>query len=154
MHYFKYLVPTITLMVALALSTVSAYYSVIGLSAIFAGGVIGFILMEVAKVISTIILHKHWKGGLGVVKYILSVAVIILMLITSMGIFGHLSKASTKQSENVSVNSSKVLFLEQNIAREEKSLDRNIKQIESYNEAMSRLITDNPLKASRERGRL
>lgn len=154
MHYFKYTLPVLTLMAALALSSVAAYYSILGLTIIFAGGLIGFILMEVAKVVATLYLHKHWNDGIGLIKYGLTVSVLTLMLITSMGTFGFYSRASLGKSEHVTVNSSQVEYLEQSIQRNKSTMDMNLKQIEQYNQSISRLITDNPTKASRERRNL
>lgn len=87
----------LTLLVALALSTVAAYYSIIGLTAIFAGAVIPIIVMgsilEVGKITATVWLRKYWhKSGL-LLKLYLVPAVVALALLTSMGIFGFLSRA-------------------------------------------------------------
>ena len=154
MHYFNYALPTLTLLIGFTLSAIAGYYSVLGLSTIFGGAMIGFIFMEIAKVSCTMLLHKHWNDGFGIIKYVLSLAVIILLLITSMGTFGYLSKASSARSSDVSINSSKMVYLEENILRENTKLKQNQLQIDSYNAAISRLITDNPTRASVERRRL
>ena len=87
----------LTLLVALSLSTVAAYYSIIGLTAIFAGAVIPIIVMgsilEVGKITTTVWLRKYWHRCSWVLKMYLVPAVIMLALLTSMGIFGFLSKA-------------------------------------------------------------
>ena len=87
----------LTLLVALSLSTVAAYYSIIGLTAIFAGAVIPIIVMgsilEVGKITTTVWLRKYWSRCSWVLKMYLVPAVIMLALLTSMGIFGFLSKA-------------------------------------------------------------
>ena len=87
----------LTLLVALSLSTVAAYYSIIGLTAIFAGAVIPVIIMgsilEVGKITTTVWLRKYWNRASWVLKLYLVPAVIALALLTSMGIFGFLSKA-------------------------------------------------------------
>ena len=91
----------ITLFVALALSSVAAYYSIIGLTAIFAGAVIPVIIMgsilEVGKITTTVWLRKYWNRAGWVLKLYLVPAVIALALLTSMGIFGFLSKAHMEQ---------------------------------------------------------
>lgn len=150
----KYIIPSILLIMALSLSTISAYYSVIGLVTIFAGGMYGFIILEASKVAITAFLHHHWNDKLGILKYWLVAAVIVLMLLTSMGIFGQLSKSSSKNSESVTVNSSKVIHLEESILREKNRIDQNIKQIDMYNQSISRLITDNITQASKERRKM
>ena len=100
--YKKYLsLSFLTLLVALALSTVAAYYSIIGLTAIFAGAVIPVIVMgsilEVGKITTTVWLRKYWGRASWVLKLYLVPAVIALALLTSMGIFGFLSKAHMDQ---------------------------------------------------------
>jgi len=91
----------LTLLVALSLSTVAAYYSIIGLTAIFAGAVIPIIIMgtmlEIAKITTTVWLRKYWSRASWVIKSYLVPAVILLALLTSMGIFGFLSKAHSDQ---------------------------------------------------------
>lgn len=89
----------LTLIVALTLSTVAAYYSIIGLTAIFAGAVIPVIIMgsilEVGKITTTVWLRKYWHQCGLMLKLYLVPAVIALAVLTSMGIFGFLSKAHT-----------------------------------------------------------
>lgn len=87
----------LTLVVALALSTIAAYYSIIGLTAIFAGAVIPVIVMgsilEIGKIITTVWLRKYWNQASLLLKLYLVPAVVALAVLTSMGIFGFLSKA-------------------------------------------------------------
>jgi hypothetical protein len=87
----------ITLLVALSLSSVAAWYSIIGLTAIFAGAVIPVIIMggilEIGKITTTVWLRKYWHRASWLLKLYLVPAVIALALLTSMGIFGFLSKA-------------------------------------------------------------
>jgi len=91
----------LTLLVALSLSTVAAYYSIIGLTAIFAGAVIPIIVMgsilEVGKITTTVWLRKYWKRCGWLLKMYLVPAVVLLALLTSMGIFGFLSRAHSDQ---------------------------------------------------------
>lgn len=92
----------ITLLVALSLSTVAAYYSIIGLTAIFAGAVIPIIIMgsilEVGKITTTVWLRKYWHRASLAIKLYLVPAVVLLAFLTSMGIFGFLSKAHSDQN--------------------------------------------------------
>lgn len=87
----------VTLVTALSLSTVAAYYSIIGLTAIFAGAVIPIIIMggilEVGKIVTTVWLRKYWNYASWFLKLYLVPAVVVLAFLTSMGIFGFLSKA-------------------------------------------------------------
>lgn len=89
------------LSVALCLSAVAAFYSIVGLTAIFAAAVIPVIIMgsilEIAKLVITVWLHEFWTQVKLTMKIYLIPAVITLMFITSMGIFGFLSKAHIEQ---------------------------------------------------------
>ena len=91
-----------TLFVALSLSAVAAWYSIIGLTAIFAAAVVPIIIMggilEVAKITITVWLHEYWHRCRWLMKVYLVPAVVLLMIITSMGIFGFLSKAHLDQA--------------------------------------------------------
>jgi len=91
-----------TLFVALSLSAVAAWYSIIGLTAIFAAAVVPIIIMggilEVAKITITVWLHEYWHRCRCLMKVYLVPAVVLLMIITSMGIFGFLSKAHLDQA--------------------------------------------------------
>ena len=92
----------IVLAVALILSGVAAYYSIVGLAAIFSGAFFSIVLMgsalELGKLVATSWLYRNWDDAPKLIKYYLVVAVIVLMFITSMGIFGYLSKAHLETS--------------------------------------------------------
>ena len=113
----------LTLITALSISAVAIYYSVAGLVAIFAAAALPIMIMggtlEIAKLVTAVWLHRHWKQATWWLRTYLSVAVVVLMLITSMGIFGFLSKAHTEQTS----------ASEETVARVEtlqKEIDRNI----------------------------
>ena len=110
--------------------------------------------LELAKISACLWLHKHWKDKIGFLKLYLSVAIIILMIITSLGVYGFLTKANLKQSEGVNLNLAKVTALENNIAREQSRLDLNTQQITQYNELLSKLTTQDVRRASNERRRI
>jgi hypothetical protein len=90
------------LLVAVAISTIAAYYSIVGLTAIFAAAMTPIVVMgtalEIGKVASAVWLHLHWKRASFLMKTYLVSAVALLMFITSMGIFGFLSKAHVEQT--------------------------------------------------------
>jgi hypothetical protein len=98
MRFFGYW----TVLVALSISAVAAYYSIVGLVAIFAAAAIPIIIMgsvlEVGKLTSAVWLHLYWKKAPFLIKSYLTIAVLLLMFITSMGIFGFLSKAHIEQN--------------------------------------------------------
>ena len=91
-----------TMLVALVISGVAAYYSIIGLVAIFAAAAIPIIIMgaalEVGKLTTAVWLHTYWKRATWWMKSYLSFALLLLMFITSMGIFSFLSKAHIEQT--------------------------------------------------------
>lgn len=92
----------IMFVVALSLSAVAAYYSIVGLAAIFSAATIPIIIMgsmlEAAKLSTTLWLHEYWSRCRWIMKLYLVPAVIALMFLTSMGIFGFLSKAHLDQA--------------------------------------------------------
>jgi hypothetical protein len=92
----------ITFITALCISAVAIYYSVAGLVAIFAAAAIPIMIMggvlEVGKLVTAVWLHRYWSRAVWWMKGYLSVAVLVLMFITSMGIFGFLSKAHIEQT--------------------------------------------------------
>lgn len=87
----------ITLAMALILSAIAAYFSVVGIATIFSGAFIAVIVMagalEAAKVVTVSWLSRNWSNCPKIIKWYLIPSVVILMLITSMGTFGYLSKA-------------------------------------------------------------
>ncbi|MDC1022737.1 hypothetical protein OAR09_00375 [bacterium] len=87
----------ITIISALIISIIGAYFSIIGLSTIFPGSELSVIIMgsalEVAKIVTVLWLHKNWSRSKFLLKSYLCFAVVVLMGITSLGIFGFLSKA-------------------------------------------------------------
>ena len=92
----------LTLATALIISISAAYYSILGLTAIFAAAFWPIVILgsslEVGKVVSTLWLHKYWNRAELQYKVYLCAAIAILMLLTSMGVFGFLSKAHSDQS--------------------------------------------------------
>ena len=127
----------LTFLSALTISAVAIYYSVAGLAAIFAAAVIPIIIMgvslEVGKLVTAVWLHRHWSRAAWWLKTYLSIAVIVLMFITSMGIFGFLSKAHIEQT---SMSQEQVALI--------KTLDdkeiRSQGKIERWTDEMNRLM--------------
>ena len=87
---------------ALTISAIAAYYSIIGLATIFAAAVVPVIIMgsamEIGKLVTVVYLHRYWDQAQFLLKSYLMFAVFFLMFITSMGIFGFLSKAHIEQT--------------------------------------------------------
>jgi hypothetical protein len=137
----KFLFGIWTMAVALTVSGVAAYYSIIGLTAIFASAVIPVIIMgatlEVAKVTTAIWLHSFWDFAPFLTKAYLTCAVVVLMFITSMGIFGFLSKAHIEQSANSGGMSAQIERVDQEILRQQQTIDRATTAIDSFGERVA-----------------
>jgi hypothetical protein len=109
---------------AIALSIIAAFYSVIGLAQIFPGSFWPIVLMgsvlEVAKLVTVSWLYNNWKVTVPIMRYYFLIAIVFLMMITSMGIFGFLSKAHLESNIVVGANSVQIKTIEsqEKIARE------------------------------------
>jgi len=118
----------ITLLTALAISAVAAYYSIIGLIAIFSAAVIPIavmgVVLETGKLVTASWLYQHWKRTPTLLKSYLVSSVIVLMFITSMGIFGFLSKAHIEQTTINSDNTLQIELIESQIQRERTDIQR------------------------------
>ena len=112
---------------ALALSASAAWYSIIGLTAIFAAAKIPIIIMgatlEVSKLVVASWLYRNWKEIPFLMKTYLTGALLVLMFLTSMGIFGFLSKSHADQSMNSGDVLAKIEMLEQKIQIEQSKID-------------------------------
>ena len=111
----------ITLITGLALSTVAAWFAIEGIMAIFAGmpiyGMIMGIVVEAGKVVGITWIYRHWTHKTKL-KFVMIPVAFIAVLLTSMGIFGLLSKAHIEQNAPVANNSSQIERLDQRIERE------------------------------------
>ena len=118
----------LTFLSALTISAVAIYYSVAGLAAIFAAAVVPIIVMcvslEVGKLITAVWLHRHWDRAVWWLKTYLAIAVVILMFITSMGIFGYLSKAHIEQTSMSIEQVAQIDSLEEKMIRSTAKVDR------------------------------
>ena len=112
----------LTLLVGLAISVVAAWYSIVGLMAIFAAAKIPIAIMgavlEVGKLLTASWLYQYWDKTNALLKSYFTIAVVVLMFITSMGIFGFLSKAHMDQTLSVGDNSLLIERIDRKIERE------------------------------------
>tara|TARA_Y100001938_G_scaffold40823_1_gene56446 strand:- start:1515 stop:2387 length:873 start_codon:yes stop_codon:yes gene_type:complete len=134
----------IVLGVALAISGVAAFYSIVGLMAIFSASsssiaIMGTVL-EVGKLATASWLYQNWKKIPKLLKYYLTSAVIILMFITSMGIFGYLSKSHIDAGTGTTELYVKLERLDSNIESERKSISRAEGQLDKLDFALERYI--------------
>ena len=116
----------VTFICAMAISTVAIYYSVLGLAAIFAAAQLPIIIMgtvlEVSKLVTASWLYQNWRNIPFLLKTYLTIAVIVLMLITSLGIFGFLSRAHIEQATPAADTVAKIERVNVQILREENTI--------------------------------
>ena len=108
--------PGIIALSALSVSASAAFYSVYGLSKLFAGAQFEVIIMagslEVAKLVIASLLYQYWDSINKLLRAYLTIAAIVLVIITSMGIYGFLSAAYQETYQKLTVNQNKIEFLE------------------------------------------
>ncbi len=129
---------------ALAMSGIAAYYSVIGLAQIFPGSYWPIIIMgsvlEAAKLVTVSWVYNHWKETFSALKVYFLIAVILLMGITSMGIFGYLSKAHIEHSSTIAPQVAKVEIYDEKIKSLQATIERNDKNLNQYDEAVDQIM--------------
>ena len=119
--------------VALSLSALAAYYAVMGLIAIFAAAVVPIALMgsllEASKLVVASWLYRNWKEIPALMKSYFVVALVVLMLLTSMGIFGFLSKAHLDQAIPTGDVQSKLALIDEKIKTQKENINANRKEL-------------------------
>jgi hypothetical protein len=123
---------------------VAAYYSVAGLVAIFSAATIPVIIMggslELGKIAATVWLHNNWKRAGWAFKVYLIPAVAFLMILTSMGIFGYLSKAHSDQSLVSGDVTSKIAIYDEKIKTEKENIEANRKALKQMDEGVDQVL--------------
>lgn len=118
---------------ALGLSAVAAYYSIMGLVAIFAAAATPIFIMgsllEIAKLVVASWLYRSWKEIPFLLKSYFTIALMVLMLLTSMGIFGFLSKAHLDQAVPTGDISAKLALIDEKIKTEKENINANRKEL-------------------------
>jgi len=136
----------ITFLSAISISVIAAGYSIIGLAAIFAGATMPIIAMgsalEVGKLVAASWLYQNWKNSLvpTLLKTYLFIAIVILVFITSMGIFGFLSKAHLDQVQPGSNNTLQIGLLDNQINQQQKIIDRSQNTLNQLDAALDKYI--------------
>ena len=134
----------LTLLTALAISGVAAYYSIIGLVAIFSASVIPIavmgIVLEAGKLVTAAWLYHYWKRVNVLLKTYLISAVLVLMFITSMGIFGFLSKAHIEQTSISADNTLQIESINTQITRQQKDIERAELQLTLLDDALKKYV--------------
>lgn len=145
---------TLALVTALTLSAIAAWYSVVGLTAIFAAAVIPIIIMgaslEIAKVVTTVWLHRYWDKCKWGMKTYLTGAVATLALVTSMGIFGFLSKAHMDQGIPTGDVAAQIQLIDEKINIQKELISSERQNIEAARKTLSQM--DSQLTARLDRG--
>jgi len=136
----------ITFLSAISISIIAAGYSIVGLSTLFAGAVIPIIAMgtalEVGKLVSASWLYNNWRNPLvpkSLKAYLFS-AIIVLIFITSMGIFGFLSKAHLDQVKPQSSNNIKIELVDTQIKQQQIIIDRSQKTLTLLDQSLEKYI--------------
>lgn len=137
------ILPLLTLFTAIAISGIAAYFSIAGLVAIFSATPVPIAVMgaflELAKLVSASWVYRNWQSAPVLIKSYLTGAVIILSLITSMGIFGYLSKSHIKQATEAGSNQVELEVLEQREKSIKTRIDFLLKQSDKTTYASNRL---------------
>lgn len=145
------LFPIIIFVSAISIAAIAAWFSIYGLMAIFTASAISIAIMavalEVGKLVSASWVYHNWKTAPFFLKSYLTVAVIILMLITSMGIFGYLSKAHLEQAADSEENTARIERIVQDISRHENSTLR-------LEEKITKLDTESEVDTSQVQGQI
>jgi len=129
---------------AIALSAVAAYYSVIGLAQIFPGSYWPIIIMgsvlEMAKLVTVSWLYNNWNVTTRWMRYYFLIAVLLLMGITSMGIFGYLSKAHIEHSTSLSPLIEKEFIYDEKIKVQKETIEANRKNLLQLDAAVDQVM--------------
>tara|TARA_Y100000590_G_scaffold123976_1_gene141818 strand:+ start:8517 stop:9485 length:969 start_codon:yes stop_codon:yes gene_type:complete len=132
----------ITLLSAISISVIAAGYSIIGLATLFAGAKVAIIAMgsvlEVGKLIAASWLYRNWNSNLlpRSIKWYLTSSVIVLVFVTSMGIFGFLSKAHLDQVRPSGNNAVQVALIDKQIDQQQIIIDRNESVLDQLDRVM------------------
>ena len=136
----------ITFISAISISVIAAGYSIMGLATLFAGAVVPIIAMgsalEVGKLVAASWLYNNWRNKLvpKTIKAYLTFAVIVLIFITSMGIFGFLSKAHLDQVQPTSSNNIKIELIDKQIDQQELIITRANKTLSLLDSTLEKYV--------------
>ena len=136
------LLALITLICAISISVVAAGYSIIGLATLFAGAKVAIIAMgsvlEIGKLVAASWLYRNWNSNLlpKTIKWYLTTSVIVLVFVTSMGIFGFLSKAHLDQVRPTTNYVVQTALIDKQIDQQQIIINRNEKVLNQLDEVM------------------
>ena len=134
----------ITLLTALLLSSVAAYFSVVGLMAVFASAAIPIAIMggtlELAKVVTASWVYRNWQTAPFIIRTYLTISVVVLSLITSLGIFGYLSKAHLDQAIPSGDIAARLTLIDEKIKVEKDNIDVNRKAVKQMDDSVDQVM--------------
>ena len=134
----------LTLLVALAISTVAAYYSIVGLMAIFAGAKLAIAIMgvvlEIGKLVVASWTFQNWKTSPLSLRSYFIISVIVLMFITSLGIFGFLARAHIEQSSPTTLLGERIERVDLKIEQRQTQINRYQGRLDTLDQALQRYI--------------
>jgi len=134
----------LALLVAIGLSAIAAYFSVIGLTTIFAASFWPVVIMggtlEVAKVVAASWTYRNWNIAPFSIKAYLVTSIVVLMFITSMGTFGYLSKAHIDQTASSSDVVAQLAIYDEKIKVAKENIDANRKALKQYDDAVDQIM--------------
>jgi hypothetical protein len=135
----------LTFLSAISISVIAAGYSIIGLATLFAGAVVPIIAMgtalEVGKLVAASWLYQNWRSDVPrLLKAYLFTSIIVLIFITSMGIFGFLSKAHLDQVQPTTGNALNIQVIDKQINQQQVIIDRAEKTLNSLDAALDKYI--------------
>jgi chromosome segregation ATPase len=143
---------------ALSISGIAAYFSVLGLATIFPGSMVPIIIMggvlESGKIIAAIWLHRNWKTAPILIRSYLTFAVLVLMGITSMGIFGFLSRAHIEHQTTTEKALAMVETIDNKIIREKDYIERQRQYIESLEDRTDKSTSSTRVDIDQENSRI
>lgn len=147
----------VALVTAISISGVAAYYSIYGLTAIFSGVFWPIVIMggvlEVGKIVTTVWLHTYWRDLKLFLKAYMSIAVIVLMFITSMGIFGFLSRAHIDVTSKAGSGDLLIQQIDMGIELEKKRIEDSRAVIAQMDNAINSLLKGSGANADRDNNR-
>lgn len=118
----------VPLLTGIAIAIISAWYSILGLAAIFSSAAVSIMIMgaalELGKVVTASYLHRNWSKIPLLVKTYFCAAVMVLMLITSMGTFGYLSRAHIQNSADLTAVAARIERIDESIETQQQRVQR------------------------------
>lgn len=139
--------PILIFVSAISISLTAAYFSIVGLATMFPGSQEAIIIMgsvlEIGKLVAAVWLHKNWGTAFKFIRTYLLIAVIILTGITSMGIFGFLSRSHVEHGASIKKETALIAQIDSKISREKGFIERKEQEISTLQESKTSSSSNN-----------